>query len=70
MFVIIETIEKRGPEVTAVPESWVTDSGKNVFWPQNIDGKNLRNFRKNQRNPESNWSKFPINRILFENIGN
>lgn len=71
MYSIVETIEKKGTQVTAVPNSWIKKDEKILLWPpKNVaDATKLRKFRQNNEPPQTCWLKCPFNRILFENIG-
>lgn len=67
MFSIVETIERTGIVVTAVPNIWIQYG--NLAWPPNVKGLKLKKLRETKASPETNWISVPINRILFENIG-
>lgn len=67
MFSIVETIERTGTVVTAVPNIWIKNG--NLSWPPNTKGVKLKKLRESKAIPAANWINVPINRILFENIG-
>lgn len=69
MYCIVETFERSGIVVTAVPDTWLTkiDDKNILLWP-NCNGKKLKNMRQLRAAPEPDWIKISINRILFKNI--
>lgn len=46
-----------------VPKSWLTNGGKQCYWPPNDKALNMMSYVKSQKPPKSNWLPLEI-RIL------
>lgn len=68
MYCIVETLERTGPVVSAVPSNWIIKN--NLYWPDglNAKGSKLKKLRESRATPTSSWISMSVNRILFNNI--
>lgn len=69
MYSLVETIDTSGArEVSAVPSSWVIESGKIVLWPPTKQLKSLTKKIKEKSQPLVNWQRFNCV-VLMKDVG-